>query len=181
MSTGCLPRWRGPPGTHSRCSQSVARSCGTISAGDTEILRVDSDGFKQIYACTVLESCGVRGFDAANKRAYFVTNKGSLNLIELDLLDPATGAAAKVEGDPLGRVDITNGKVSEVDHRILFTDYEDDTVRRYFRDKDFEKDYRWLQSKLPGLEIIFGHFVADVSRLQVLLRMGFAAGRKESD
>ncbi len=128
----------------------------TNSAGDTEILRVDADGFKQIYACTVLETCGVRGFDAANKQVYFVTNKGSLNLIELDLLDPATGAAAKVEGDPLGRVDITNGKVSEVDHRILFTDYEDDTVRRYFRDKDFEKDYRWLQSKLPGLEITFG-------------------------
>ena len=128
----------------------------TSSAGDTEILRVDSDGFKQIYACTVLETCGVRGFDATNKQVYFVTNKGSLNLIELDLLDPATGAAAKVEGDPLGRVDIANGKVSEVDHRILFTDYEDDTLRRYFRDKDFEKDYRWLQSKLPGLEIIFG-------------------------
>jgi dipeptidyl aminopeptidase/acylaminoacyl peptidase len=128
----------------------------TNSAGDTEILRVDSDGFKQIYACTVLETCGVRGFDATNKQVYFVTNKGSLNLIELDLLDPATGATAKVEGDPLDRVDITNGKLSEVDHRILFTDYEDDTVRRYFRDKAFEKDYRWLQSKLPGLEIIFG-------------------------
>jgi dipeptidyl aminopeptidase/acylaminoacyl peptidase len=128
----------------------------TTSVGDTEILRVDADGFKQIYACTVLETCGVYGFDAANKQVYLVTNKGSLNLIELDLLDPATGAAAKVESDPQGRVDLTNGKLSEVDYRILFTDYEDDTVRRYFKDKAFEKDYRWLQSKLPGLEIAFG-------------------------
>ena len=133
----------------------------TNSAGDTEILRVDADGFKQIYVCTVLETCGVYGFDAANKRVYLATNKGTLNLTELDLLDLASGAAAKVEGDPQGRVDITGGKLSEVDYRILFTDYEDDTVRRYFKDKVFEKDYRWLQSQLPGLEIAFGAASSD--------------------
>jgi dipeptidyl aminopeptidase/acylaminoacyl peptidase len=128
----------------------------TNSAGDMEILRVDADGFKQIYGCSVLETCGVYGFDAGNHQVYLVTNKGSLNLTELDLLNPATGASSKVEGDPLGRVDLRDGKLSEVDQRILFTDYEDDTVRRYFRDKAFEKDYRWLQSQLPGLEIGFG-------------------------
>src|SRR5271154_7061239 len=31
----------------------------TNAVGDTEILRVDPDGFKQIYSCTVLEGCGV--------------------------------------------------------------------------------------------------------------------------
>jgi dipeptidyl aminopeptidase/acylaminoacyl peptidase len=128
----------------------------TNTVGDTEILRVDADGFKQIYTCTVLESCGVYGFDAANKQVYLVTNKGPLDLIELDLLDPATGAAAKLESDPEKRVDLTNGKLSEVDHRILFTEYEDDTVRRYFKDKAFAKDYRWLQSKLPDRQIAFG-------------------------
>ena len=126
------------------------------AAGDTEILRVDADGFKQVYGCTVLEACGVAGFDAANKQVYLITNKGSLDLIELDSLDPATGAAVKVEGDPQHRVDIIDVKISEVDQRLLFTDYEDDTVRRYFKDKDFEKDYRWLQSKLPGRQIAFG-------------------------
>jgi dipeptidyl aminopeptidase/acylaminoacyl peptidase len=128
----------------------------TNSAGDTEILRVDADGFKQIYACTVLETCDVYGFDATNKQVYLVTNKGPLDLIELELLNPATGTAAKVESDPEKRVDITNGKLSEVDHRILFTEYEDDTVRRYFKDKAFEKDYHWLQSKLRGQQIAFG-------------------------
>jgi dipeptidyl aminopeptidase/acylaminoacyl peptidase len=128
----------------------------TNSAGDTEILRVDADGFKKIYTCTVLENCDVYGFDAANEQVYLVTNKGSLDLIELELLNPATGAAIKVESDPEKRVDITSGKLSEVDHRILFTEYEDDTVRRYFRDPAFEKDYHWLQSKLPGREIAFG-------------------------
>src|SRR5216684_1707931 len=93
---------------------------------------------------------------AINNQVYLITNKGPLDLIELELLNPVTGAAAKVESDPEKRVDITNGKLSEVDHRILFTEYEDDTVRRYFRDKAFEKDYRWLQSKLPGQQITFG-------------------------
>ena len=39
----------------------------TTKAGDTEILRVDADGFKQIYSCTVLESCGAVDFDAGGK------------------------------------------------------------------------------------------------------------------
>jgi dipeptidyl aminopeptidase/acylaminoacyl peptidase len=128
----------------------------TNSAGDTEILRVDTDGFKQIYSCTVLESCGVTGFDTRNQQVYLVTNKGSLDLVELDLLNPTTGAAAKVERDPENRVDIGSGKLSEVDHRLLFTEYDDDTVRRYFKDKAFEKDYRRLQLQLTGLEIGFG-------------------------
>jgi dipeptidyl aminopeptidase/acylaminoacyl peptidase len=128
----------------------------TNAAGDTEILRVDADGFKQIYGCSVLENCGVYGFDAKNRNIYLVTNKGALDLTELDLLDPATGATSKVESDPQNRVDLKDGKLSEVDYQILFTEYEDDTVRRYFRNKTFEHDYRWLQSKLPGLQIGFG-------------------------
>ena len=72
----------------------------TNQAGDTKILRVDPDGFKQIYNCTVLEGCRVAGFDAANKQVYLITNKGSLDLSELDLLDPTTGATTKVESDP---------------------------------------------------------------------------------
>ena len=128
----------------------------TTDAGDTEILRVDADGFKQVYGCTVLESCGVFGFDAKNRQAYLVTNKGELDLSELDLLDPVSGASTKIEGDPEKRVDIINGKLSDLDHRILYTEYEDDTIRRYFRNKAFEKDFRWLQSKLQGHEISFG-------------------------
>jgi dipeptidyl aminopeptidase/acylaminoacyl peptidase len=127
----------------------------TSQAGDTEILRVDTDGFKQIYSCTVLEECGVSGFDATNKQVYLITNKGSLDLTELDLMDPATGTTTKVESDPEGHVDLAGVETSEVDYRILFTQYEDDRFRLYFRDKAFEKEYQWLQTKLPGMEIGF--------------------------
>lgn len=133
----------------------------TNKAGDTEILRVDPDGFKQIYSCTVLEGCGVEGFDAGNKQVYLTTNKGALDLSELELMDPATGAITKVESDPENRVDIAGLETSDVDHRILFTQYEDDRYRLYFRDKDFEKQYHWLQTKLPGKEIHFGARSAD--------------------
>ncbi len=128
----------------------------TNQVGDTEILRVDPDGLKQIYSCTVLESCGVRGFDATNKQVYLTTNKGSLDLTELDLMDAGTGTTTQVESDPEKRVDIRNMELSDVDYRILFTEYEDDRVRLYFKDKTFEKEYRWLQTKLSGEEIGFG-------------------------
>jgi dipeptidyl aminopeptidase/acylaminoacyl peptidase len=125
-------------------------------AGDTEILRVDADGFKPIYSCTVLEGCGVAGFDATGRQAYLITNKGSLDLSELELLDPATGATTFVESDPEKRVDLGGVETSDVDHHIFFTSYEDDRYRRYFRDKGFESEYKWLASKLPGKEINFG-------------------------
>jgi dipeptidyl aminopeptidase/acylaminoacyl peptidase len=128
----------------------------TNQAGDTEILRVDPDGFKLVYGCSVLENCGVEGFDAENKQAYLITNKGSLNLTELEEMNLANGQIAKIESDPENKVDLDSFESSEIDYHIFFTRYEDDRSRLYFRDKEFEKEYRWLQSKLPGKEITFG-------------------------
>ena len=128
----------------------------TNPSGDTEILSVTSTGLKMIYSCSVLEQCGVVGFSPDNKHGYLITNKAALNFIELQSIDPATGATTKIEGDPESRVDIQGLVTSNVDHRILFTMYQDDRYRLYFRDKVFEKDYHWLQSQLPGKEISFG-------------------------
>lgn len=128
----------------------------TNKAGDTEILRVDPDGFKQIYSCSVLERCGVVDFDAANKQVYLVTNKGDVDLAELELLDATTGTTKKYESDPENRVDVEGITVSELDYHVYFTRYEDDRSRLYFKDKDFEKEYQWLRSKLPEKEINFG-------------------------
>jgi dipeptidyl aminopeptidase/acylaminoacyl peptidase len=135
----------------------------TNSVGDTEVLRVAADGFKQIYSCTVLESCDVAGFDKSNRQVYLVTNKGALDLTELEFMDATTGATSKVESDPEGRADLTNVVTSEVDYRILFTEYQDDLPRLYFRDKAFEQGYRWLKTQLPGKEITFGSHSSDES------------------
>lgn len=133
----------------------------TNSVGDTEVLRVEREGFRQIYSCSVLESCNVEGFDAGNHTAYLVTNKGALDLTELESLDPATGSTTKVESDPKNRVDLSSVVLSEVDHRILFTLYEDSRPRRYFHDAAFERDYAWLAAQLPGKEIGLGSHSQD--------------------
>ena len=128
----------------------------TTKAGDTELMRVDADGFKQVYSCSVLENCGAFDFDASGKKVYLATNKGALNLIELETMDLDSGATVKVEGDPEKRVDLNHIEISKIDHRILFTEYEDDSYRRYFKDHEFENDFHWLQTKLPGLDVSFG-------------------------
>ncbi len=117
---------------------------------------MDADGFKKIYSCTVLEGCGIAGFDNSNKNAYLITNKGDLDLSELESINPATGATTLLERDPEKRVDFQTMERSDVDYHIFFTQYEDDRHRRYFKDKAFEKEYQWLESKLPGKEINFG-------------------------
>jgi dipeptidyl aminopeptidase/acylaminoacyl peptidase len=124
--------------------------------GDTEYLRVDPDGFKVIYTCDVLESCEQQGFDAQNRLVYMVTNKGPLNLRELEMLDPASGATTPVESDPQKRVDFDRLILSEADHRLLFTEYEDDGIRRYSNDRAFEAQLRWLESQFPGKQVRLG-------------------------
>jgi dipeptidyl aminopeptidase/acylaminoacyl peptidase len=128
----------------------------TNKAGDTELLRVEPDGFKLVYTCSVLESCGIEGFDAENKQVYLVTNKGAVDLTEIEMLDPASGSTKKYESDPENRVDSEGLLQSDVDHHVYFTRYEDDRSRLYFKDKAFENEYKWLQSKLAGKEINFG-------------------------
>ena len=128
----------------------------TNQAGDTEILRVDGDGFKQIYSCSVLETCGVVDFDAANKQVYMITNKGDVDLTEVEMLDPSTGSTKKYESDPDNRVDVEGMEISDLDYHVYFTRYEDDRSRLYFKDKDFETQYKWLEDKLPGKQISFG-------------------------
>jgi len=132
-------------------------------AGDTEFLRVDPDGFKVIYSCDVLESCGQEGFDARNELVYLVTNKGPLNLTELDMLDPATGATTRIESDPQKHVDFGGVILSVADYRVLFTKYEDDGVRRYFKDPAFEAQFRWLEQQFPGKEVRVGARTNDES------------------
>lgn len=132
----------------------------TTSAGDTVILRVDSDGFHPIYQCSVLESCDTLEFTADNKQVYLSSNKGEHDLTDLELLDPATGVTT-VESDPEKRVDLGDALFSDVDHRLLATIYEDDKPRWYWKDKAFEQNYDWLRSKLPNKEVHFGSHSKD--------------------
>jgi dipeptidyl aminopeptidase/acylaminoacyl peptidase len=130
--------------------------------GDTEFLRVDTDGFKKIYSCGVFESCAPVQFEKTDKQVYLITNKGDdVDLISLALMDPATGTATIVESDPLKRVDLGDAKFSERTHELISTIYTDAKDRIYWKNKAWEADYKWLQAKLPGKEIAFGSSTKD--------------------
>jgi dipeptidyl aminopeptidase/acylaminoacyl peptidase len=125
----------------------------TTDKGDTEILRVDPTGFTQVYSCTVFETCGPVRFDKTNTKVYMETNKGAPDLTRLVLFDPVTKTEQLVESDPLNRVDFGQATFSDVTNELVATAYVDDRARIYWKNPDWEKDYKLLQSKLPGKEI----------------------------
>jgi dipeptidyl aminopeptidase/acylaminoacyl peptidase len=130
--------------------------------GDTEILRVDEKGFTKVYSCSVFETCGPVRFHKDNKRVYLVTNKGDqVDLIRLTLFDPDTGKEEAVESDPLNRVDFGNASFSDLTDEMIATVYEDDRTRIYWKNKAYETDYKWLQSKLPGKDLSLGSSTKD--------------------
>ena len=121
--------------------------------GDTEILRVDPTGFTKVYSCNVFETCGPDRFSKDNSKIYMETNKGNPDLTRLVLFDPATQTEQLVESDPLNRVDFGSATFSDVTDELVSTSYTDERSRIYWKDKEWEKDYKLLQSKLPGKEI----------------------------
>jgi dipeptidyl aminopeptidase/acylaminoacyl peptidase len=129
--------------------------------GDTEILRVDADGLKKVYSCSVLEECGAVKFQKDNQRVYLITNKGNLDLIQLTLLDPQTTREELVESDPLKRVDMEDAMFSDVTDELLATVYLDDKQRINWKDSSYAADYKLLETKLPGKEIHFGAHTRD--------------------
>jgi dipeptidyl aminopeptidase/acylaminoacyl peptidase len=130
--------------------------------GDTEVLRVDDNGFTKVYSCNVFESCGPVRYQKDGQRVYFETNKGAnLDLTRLELFDPATGKEELVESDPMNRVDFGGANFSEVTDDLIVTSYDDERTRLYWKDKGYEADYKLLQKKFPGKEIGFGSGTKD--------------------
>ncbi len=137
----------------------AVRSAGN---GDTEVLRVDPEGFTKVYSCNVFETCAPLRFHKDGKRVYMETNHGdATDLTTLVLFDPATGETEPVESDPLQRVDFGSAVFSEVTDELAVTSYRDDRVRLYFRDRGYETDYQWLKDRLPDREISIGSRTRD--------------------
>jgi len=129
--------------------------------GDTEILKVEPEGFKKVYSCTVFESCGTDRFHKDGRRVYMQTNKGDVDLTRLVLFDPETGKEELVESDPMNRVDFGNAIFADATDELVGTAYEDERVRLYFRDKAWEADYKLLQGKFPGKDLTLDSSTAD--------------------
>src|SRR5579863_4349887 len=120
--------------------------------GDTEMLRVDADGFTKVYSCSVFETCGPLHFQRGDQRLYLQTNKGT-DLISLVLFDPQTGKTEMVESDPLGKVDFSGALFSEANDELVETWYTAARVKTYYKNKAFGDDVHWIEHKFPGEEI----------------------------
>jgi dipeptidyl aminopeptidase/acylaminoacyl peptidase len=130
--------------------------------GDQEILRVDRSKLTRVYSCNVFESCEPLRYHPDGKRVYLETNKGDdVDRSRLMLFDPESGNLEYVESDPLGHVDFGGCGFHEVTDELIYTSYDDDQVRRYFRDKDFEADFRYLEAQLPGKQVYFESRTSD--------------------
>ena len=130
--------------------------------GDTEILRVDPDKFTKIYSCNVFENCSAVRFQKDGKHVYFESNKGAdVDLVSLMLLDLETGKTTMVESDPLKQADFGGARFSEATDDLVITLYYGDRRRRYYHDKGFETDLKWLEGKFPGKEVSIGSDTRD--------------------
>jgi dipeptidyl aminopeptidase/acylaminoacyl peptidase len=121
--------------------------------GDTEMLRVDADGFTKVYSCSVFETCHPLQFQPGDQRVYMETNRGT-DLISLVLFDPQTSKTEMVESDPLGKVDFGGALFSEANHELVETWYIAARTKTYYKNKAFGDDVHWIEHKFPDQEII---------------------------
>jgi dipeptidyl aminopeptidase/acylaminoacyl peptidase len=129
--------------------------------GSNDLLRVDEKGLVPIYTTGPFEDCAPFAFDKDNKKIYIATNKGDRDLKQLVLLDPVTMKEQFVEKDPMNRVDFGNAVFSEVSRTIIYTSYNDEKEKNYWKDKKFEQDYDAIKKQLPGLTINFSSSTED--------------------
>lgn len=130
--------------------------------GSNDILRVDPKELVKIYTTSVFEEANPIAFHKENKLVYMTTNKGdSIDLSRLILFDPETMKEEIIESDPLKRVDLGNVFISEKSKGIIFTSYEDERDRTYWKDKSFEEDYKLIKKELPNSDIHFSSSTTD--------------------
>ena len=122
--------------------------------GSTEWLRVEGEKMTPFYKTSIDEQSDIAGFTKDNRRVYLTTNKGpARDLAEIVLLDPATGQETPYQADPLGRVDVGGLVLSEKTHEPVFVSFEDDRMRRVWKDKAFEQDFQQASAQLKGLDV----------------------------
>jgi dipeptidyl aminopeptidase/acylaminoacyl peptidase len=142
--------WRDKP-------RAVLRSAET---GETQLLAVqqqsdDSLTFKLVMSHDVFEECAVAGIHKDNNQIYVISNKGTRNFRELLLVDLTTGIVKTVERDPLNRVDFAGLMLSEKSKLPLFVTYNDERIRRYWKDASFSRDFKLITKTLSDADIQF--------------------------
>jgi dipeptidyl aminopeptidase/acylaminoacyl peptidase len=123
--------------------------------GGTEILRVDGSRLVPVYSCTMEETCELLRFHRDGRRVYMQSNQGDVDLVQLVLFDPQSGAVEVVEKDPEGQVDFGGAIFSEATDELIATTYTGDRVRIYARDPQFARDLETIRTALPEGDLFF--------------------------
>ena len=82
-------------------------------------------------------------------------------------MDPLTSKLTKIESDPKGKVDFGGIQIDRNTRKIICTNYVADKTEYIWRDKNWESNYKFLQSKFPGREISFQSSTKDYSKFLV--------------
>lgn len=122
--------------------------------GGSEILKIVGEELVPIYSVTNEESAYPIRFSPDGKSFYMITNKGEeLDKTQLVLYNLEDDSIEFVDKDPLNEVDFGSAFFSDITNELIFTSYTGDKNRVYFRDKEYEKDYEKLKTKLPDGEV----------------------------
>ncbi len=113
------------------------------------------------------ENAYISNWNEDNSKFYLVTNKGDLDKSALFLMDPKTKQITKVEADPKGKVDFGGLSMDRNTRKIISTSYTGDKTEYYWKDKTWEDNYKFLQSKFPGREVNFASSTKDYSKFLV--------------
>jgi dipeptidyl aminopeptidase/acylaminoacyl peptidase len=140
----------------------------TDEKGNSIMYQINPENkLEPIYDFSVSESAYITSWSKDNKQAYIVTNKGDLNLSTLFLLDLATKKMTLVESDPLKKVDFGGLSVSDLTKEVISTSYTDNKIRRYWRNKTWEANYKFLTAKFPNREIGFASVSKDEKKMLI--------------
>ncbi|MEP7196186.1 MAG: S9 family peptidase [Saprospiraceae bacterium] len=130
--------------------------------GTSELLKIEKESITPIYSSSLLEEFYPLNFDNDGVNVYMITNTGiNRNLSGLVLFNTNSLKEKIIETDSKKKVDISNVVFSEQDNSILYTEYQDDKTRIYWKNKAFAKEHENLKKQLKGLEIRFFNSTKD--------------------
>ncbi|KAA2223380.1 alpha/beta hydrolase family protein [Chryseobacterium sediminis] len=139
----------------------------TDDKGTTQFFYKEGDKLTPIYETLVTESAYISNWNEDNSKFYLVTNKGNLDKSTLFLMDPKTKEITKIESDPKDKVDFGGLFLDRNTRKMIYTSYTGDKTEYYWKDKVWEDNYKFLQSKFPGREVNFSSSTNDYSKFLV--------------
>lgn len=148
----------------------------TNEDGFSEILRIDGeDKFTKIYETNLQESAYIAGWNKDNTKTYLVSNKGDVNFTTLYSFDPQTEKIEKIESDPKNKVDFGGMFIDDNTREILYTSYTYDKRERLWKNKEWEKMFKYLEKKFKGKEVGFASFTKDYNKMLISVSSDNAA------